>query len=80
MLTWAKFALLLLQVAERLISSLQQQKSFDAITDRAIAELAATILKRSAHAKEIMQRVNGLSPDAVDASLRELEPKDVSNV
>lgn len=78
MLNWAKIALLLLQVADKIISYLQERKLINQGYDKAIAENAANILRKSQYAKEIMANIDGLSGDAVDKLLRDLEPPEKS--
>lgn len=47
----------------------------DAGYDKRIAEEAAVILKNSKYAKQVMERINSMSPDNVDKLLQSLEPK-----
>jgi hypothetical protein len=43
--------------------------------DKAIAEASAAIMKNTAAGKAILEKVNAMSDDEVDAGLRGLEPK-----
>lgn len=74
MLTWAKIALLLLQLADKLFDWLQAQKYRDEGFQKAMAEHAAAILRKSEYAKEVMARVSNLDAAATDKLLRDLEP------
>lgn len=74
MVTWAKIALMVLQIAEYIIGYLQKKGYVEEGYNKAVAEANARMLKDNQHAKEIMQRVNNLDSDATDKLLRELEP------
>jgi hypothetical protein len=75
MLTWAKLALVLLQVVNKIIGTLQQDKYINIGYDRAIAEQAALILKRNTYANQAMEAINALDANATDKLLQQLEPE-----
>lgn len=74
MFAWAQIALLLLQLANKLFDWLQAQKYRDEGFQKAMAESAAEILRKSDYAKEVMARVSNLDAAATDKLLRDLEP------
>lgn len=74
MITWARIALLALQLANKLFDFLQAQKYRDEGFQKAMALEAAEILRKSTYAKEVMARVSNLDAAATDKLLRDLEP------
>lgn len=79
MLTWANLALVLLQVVNKILGMLQQDKLIDAGYEKAIAEQAALILKNNQYAKQVMASVIAMSSDDTDKLLHSLEPKPTTN-
>lgn len=75
MFTWAEIALLVLKIADAIMTSVGNQKQFQAGTDAEIAKVSQSILAKTAAGKAIMEKVNALSDSDVDAQLRGLEPK-----
>ena len=74
MITAAKVALLLLKWADMLFDYLRAQKYRDEGFQKAMAEHAAAILRKSDYAKEVMARVSDLDAAGTDKLLRDLEP------
>lgn len=74
MFTYAKIALILLQLANKLFDWLQAQKYRDEGFQKAMAEEAAAILRKSNYAREVMARVSNLDAAGTDKLLRDLEP------
>jgi hypothetical protein len=75
MLSWPKIILLVLRVIDRLVDDAQRKGLMNEGEDRAIAESAAAILKKSQYAKSVMESISGLSSDDTDKLLRSFEPK-----
>lgn len=75
MLTWAKLVLVLLQVVNAILKTLQQDKLINTGYEKRIAEEAAKILKSNQYAKQVMASINAMHDDAVDDLLHQLEPK-----
>ena len=75
MFTWAEIVLLILKIANAIMSEVHDQKSFQAGTDAEIAKTSAAILAKTSAMKELKDQINALTSDAVDSALRDLEPK-----
>lgn len=75
MITWSEIVLLILKIADAIMTQIGEQKQFQAGTDAEIAKTSAAILAKTRAAKQIGDQVNALTDDAVDAQLRGLEPK-----
>jgi hypothetical protein len=73
--TWLSLALTLLKIASTIITWARERELISQGYDQAIAEQAESILKKTEAGKAILERVNALSDDDVDAELRGLEPK-----
>ena len=74
MFTWAEIALLVLKIADAIMTSVGNQKQFQSGVDSEIAKVSQSILAKTAAGKAIMEKVNALSDSDVDAGLRGLEP------
>jgi hypothetical protein len=74
-MTWLSLALALLKFVNSIILWARERELISEGYDKAIAEQAAAILKKTEAGKAILERVNALSDDDVDAELRGLEPK-----
>jgi len=75
MFTWPEIVLLVLKIANAIMTEVHDAKSFQAGTDAEIAKVSAAILAKTQAAKQIKDQVNALTNDAVDAQLAALEPK-----
>lgn len=75
MLAWAQIGLALVKLANLVLGLIHDKQQMDAGTDKAIAIEAASILKKTQTAKEVMAQVEGMTEAQVDAALKELEPK-----
>ena len=75
MFTWAEIVLLALKVVNAIMGEVGNQRQFKAGADAEIAKISASILAKTAAGKAIMEKVNALSDDDVNAQLRGLEPK-----
>jgi cell division protein FtsX len=75
MFTWPEIILLVLKLANAIMGEVNNQRQFTAGQDAEIAKVTASILRKTAAGKAILERVNALSDDDVDAELRGLEPK-----
>lgn len=76
MLDWAKIILLILQVADKLIDYVQDQKLIQQGRDEEIAKAAQAIMAKTKSGKAILERINAMSDTEVDQALRDLEPSD----
>lgn len=75
MKTVATIVILLLQLSKALADYLEKEGYEDAGYDKAKGEIAAGILVRSKHAREIAEGIGRLSPNDTDKLLRDMEPK-----
>lgn len=75
MFTWPEIVLLVLKIANSIMTEYTNQKSFQAGTDAEIAKVSAAILSKTKAGKAMMEKVNAMSDKEVDAGLRDLEPK-----
>jgi hypothetical protein len=75
MLTWASLALAVLKLINGMMSYFNREALIQSGHDKAIAEVSAEIMKKTAAGKAILERVNAMSDDEVDAGLHGLEPK-----
>ena len=75
MFTWPEIVLLLLKIANSILTEVHDDKSFQAGTDAEIAKTSAAILAKTQVAQKIKDQVNALTTDAVDKQLAALEPR-----
>ncbi len=75
MFTWAEIVLLALKIVNAIMGEIGNQRQFKAGADAEIAKISAAILAKTAAGKAMMEKVNALSDDDVDAQLLGLEPK-----
>jgi hypothetical protein len=75
MLTWASLALAVLKLINSVMGYFNQEALIQSGHDKAIAEVSAEIMKKTAAGKSILEKVNAMSDDEVDAGLHGLEPK-----
>lgn len=75
MFTWPQIILLVLQIADKLIDTAQQNKWMKAGADAEIAKVSAAILRKTQAGKELWEKIDAMDANAVDAGLRGLEPK-----
>lgn len=76
-MTYAKIILVVLQLIDRIVDYLRDNKLIDEGYDKAIAETSASILRKSAYAKSVMETISGLSADDTDKLLQSMEPKPI---
>lgn len=74
-MTWVSLALALLKFVNSIMTWARERELISEGYDRAIAEQTQAIFEKTTAGKAIMERVNALSDDDVDAELRGLEPK-----
>ena len=74
MFDWIKLAVLLLQLANKIVSWVHDQGLIDEGRKEAIAESALAIAGKVRSRDQILEKVNAMSDDTVDAGLRGLEP------
>ncbi len=74
-MTWVSLALALLKFVNTIMMWARERELIDKGYDQAIAEVTQSILIKTDAGKKVMERVNAMSPDEVDAGLRDLEPK-----
>jgi hypothetical protein len=75
MITWAEIVLLLLKIADSVLTTYKEGQQVQAGTDAEIAKTSVAILAKTAAAKKIKEQVNALTMDAVDKQLSDLEPR-----
>lgn len=75
-MTWASIALLLLQIANKIVSYLQEQKLMDAGKDAEIARVSAAILAKTEFAKQTRERILDMSRPDLDVLLDQLGKDD----
>lgn len=72
MITWAEIVLLVLKIADAIMTQVGDAKQFQAGTDAEIAKTSAAILRKTQAGKAIMEKVDAMSDTDVDAALRDL--------
>ena len=75
MFTIPEIVLLILKIANAILTQVGDQKQFQAGTDAEIAKVSAAILAKTQAGKAIMEKVNAMSDKDVDSGLSDLEPK-----
>lgn len=75
MFTWSDIVLLVLKIADAIMTQIGNQKQFQAGVDAEIAKVSAAILRKTQAGKAIMEKVDAMAETDVDAGLHELEPK-----
>lgn len=75
MFTWPEIVLLVLKIANAIMSEYHDQKSFQAGVDSEIAKVSAAILAKTRYAKDVREKIAAMDERAVDDALRDLEPK-----
>jgi hypothetical protein len=74
-MSWISLALMLLQIVNKIMSWANARELVSQGYDKAIAEVTQSILVKTEAGKKMMEKVNAMSPEEVDAGLRGLEPK-----
>ena len=74
MFTIPEIVLLVLKIANAIMSEVHDSKAFQAGTDAEIAKVSAAILRKTQAGKAIMEKVDAMSDQDVDTGLRGLEP------
>lgn len=74
-MAWASLALALLKIVHLIMTWANERGLIAQGYDTAIAEVTQSILVKTTEGKKIMERVNALSDEDVDAELRGLEPR-----
>lgn len=74
-MSWLSLILTILKVVNAFMDWANREKLMQAGYDKAIAEASAAILKKTAAGRAMMEKVNAMSPEEVDAGLRDLEPR-----
>ena len=77
MITWGSVILQVLQLVNALISWARREGHIKEGYDRAIAEQAREIFRKSEHARAVVEKIDAMSDAEVDAALVGLEPNDV---
>lgn len=75
MLTWVQLALAVLKVVNNIMALVNREQAVKEGYDRAVAEAAASILAKTEYAKNVREKISAMDDAAVDAALRDLEPK-----
>lgn len=71
-MSWASIALLLLQIANQIVTYLNSRKLMDAGADAEIAKASAAILSKTEYARQTRERIDALPRDTVDVLLGDL--------
>lgn len=74
-MSWVSLALTLLKIVSQIMTWARERELISQGYDRAIAEASHSILLKTDAGKKIMERVNAMSDQEVDAGLRGLEPE-----
>lgn len=74
-MTWLSLALALLKFVNNIMTWARQRELISQGYDQAIAEITQQILVKTTAGKAIMEKVNAMSDEEVDAALRGLELK-----
>jgi hypothetical protein len=72
---WLSLALTLLKIANTIMTWARERELISEGYDKAIGEVTQEILVKTTAGKAIMEKVNAMSDEEVDAALRGLEPK-----
>ena len=75
MLTYLQLALGLLKLVNYFLVKVREDELRASGYDQAIADITQSILTKTTAGKAIMEKVNAMSDEEVDAGLRDLEPK-----
>lgn len=75
MTAWGSVILLALKIINHIMGAVNREKWMQAGADEEIAKAALAVLQKTEAGKKIMERVNAMSEQDVDAGLRGLEPK-----
>lgn len=74
-MSWVSLALALLKFINSIMSYARERELISKGQDEAIAEVTQSILIKTTAGKAILEKVNAMPDDEVDAGLRGLEPK-----
>ena len=74
-MTWVSLALALLKFVNGVMTWARERELISEGYDKAIAEVSQSIFEKTTAGKAIMEKVNAMSDEEVDAGLRGLEPK-----
>ncbi len=72
MFTWPEIILAVLKLVNAIMGAIEQDKWMKAGADAEIAKISASILRKTAAGKAIMEKVDAMSDADVDAELRRL--------
>lgn len=75
MFSWIELAILLLKLANQIVSWAHDQGKIEEGRQEVISEMSLAIASKVRTRDQILERVNAMSPEEVDAGLRDLEPK-----
>ena len=75
MFDWVKIALLALDIVDKLVNWARSQNLINQGRDEEIARATAAILAKTEYAKNVRAKIAAMDDKAVDAALRDLEPK-----
>lgn len=74
-MSWLSLALSLLKLVNMIMGYMRERELISKGYDQAIAEVTQLILVKTEAGKKIMEKVNAMSDEEVDAGLRGLEPE-----
>jgi len=74
MFTVPEIVLLVLKIANAILTEVHDTTAYQAGTDAEIAKVSAAIMRKTQAGKAIMEKVDAMDDKGVDAGLRDLEP------
>jgi hypothetical protein len=74
-MSWISLAITLLKIVSSIMTYARERELISRGQDEVIAEVTRSIFEKTTAGKAIMERVNGLSDEEVDAGFRNLELK-----
>lgn len=74
-MSWVSLALTLLKVINNLMTWARERELISKGQDMEIARQSAAILAKTEYAKDVRDKIAAMDDAAVDAALRDLEPK-----
>lgn len=74
-MSWVSLALTLLKVINNLMTWARERELISKGQDMEIAKQSAAILAKTEYARDIRKKIAAMDEPAIDAALRDLEPK-----
>lgn len=74
-MTWVQIVLLVLKLANALFDFAKKQRYIEQGRDEEIARATAALLAKTEWAKGVREKIDAMDESAIDAALRDLEPR-----